>query len=246
MSFTPQPPSEHQPHRTFASDQVIVIDNFLDKETLEKVHGYSASAQYHVVHERGWRKVWRPHDGYPLQGETVLCLQNPTVHPDDPKCTVYPNGTNIDLFIDRLSTILPQVENITGVRGEHWDDYTCAPWVYPTGTGLSLHQDGLALSGAYTYFVHKQWNLHWGGYLLVLDASTPKVATPSDIPMLWLDDNSENTRVWDPGLALCILPKPNRLVFISPDTQHLISRVDAAAGHHSRLSLAGFFLRRPI
>jgi len=116
---------------------------------------------------------------------------------------------------------------------------TLAPWVYPVGSGLSLHQDGGRYSGAYTFFVHPDWKLQWGGGLIVLDPATD--LRKQNDESSWLDDSEENSGIWEPGLGTVILPKPNRLVFLSPLAHHLMSRVDAAAGMRARVSIAGFF-----
>jgi Rps23 Pro-64 3,4-dihydroxylase Tpa1-like proline 4-hydroxylase len=197
------------------------------------------------VHGHGWRKAWRINDGYPLQGGTVYAAPDNLLQAG-PQRARYPTGTDMDLFIEQIFCVLPEVEKIIGSMGGDWFAFTASPWIYPRGTALSLHQDGHHYSGAFTYFAHSHWNVNWGGYLLVLDPQTRRPSateTPAETHLGWLDETVENRRVWDPGLARCIFPKPNRLVFISPDAEHLLSRVDANAGNHSRLSIAGFFHR---
>ena len=46
---------------------------------------------------------------------------------------------------------------------------------------------------------------------------------------------------WDPGLAQCIFPKRNRIVFIHPEAYHLVTKINSDAGDNARMSLAGFF-----
>jgi hypothetical protein len=60
---------------------------------------------------------------------------------------------------------------------------------------------------------------------------------------VFLDDRQESLRVFDPGFALTIFPKPNRIAFLSPTALHLLTRVDTNAGQVARLSVAGFFHR---
>jgi hypothetical protein len=57
----------------------------------------------------------------------------------------------------------------------------------------------------------------------------------------WLSDEVETAQFADPGLALAVFAKPNRLVMISPRAWHMITRVDANAGQNPRVSIAGFF-----
>jgi hypothetical protein len=234
----------HQPHISFQSDQIIVLDDFLESATFSRVLDYCARAKYYHVHSRYWRKVWRINDGDPLQGGTTFWSSNRDTFPADENKPLHPTGTDIDLFIDQLVSALPYAEQLIGAAGRDWFEFTAGPWIYPAGTSLSLHQDGTKYTGAYTFFAHRQWNIHWGGYLLVLDPRTAPLIYSGEIlgeNASWIDDTKENDRVFTPGFAQCIFPKPNRLVFIAPDAQHLLSRVDANAGHHPRISIAGFF-----
>jgi Rps23 Pro-64 3,4-dihydroxylase Tpa1-like proline 4-hydroxylase len=57
----------------------------------------------------------------------------------------------------------------------------------------------------------------------------------------WLNANNAEDRLMETGLAKCIFPKKNRLVFIHPQTYHMVTRVNEAAGDNPRMSLAGFF-----
>ena len=63
----------------------------------------------------------------------------------------------------------------------------------------------------------------------------------------WLADDGEDdgSEGDDPGIAISIVPKPNRLVLLGPNRPHRIHRVDTNAGTHARASIAGFFLRPP-
>jgi Rps23 Pro-64 3,4-dihydroxylase Tpa1-like proline 4-hydroxylase len=244
-SDTPQEPTRRL---VFESDQVAVFDDFLDRSVFLKVLGYCGGDQYQAVHTHGWRKAWRINDGSPLQGGTVCAGSSELLQEASPR-TRYPIGADIDLFIEQLLSVLPEVQKIVGSQGHDWSTFTASTWIYPAGSSLSLHQDGYRYSGAFAYFAHRSWNIHWGGCLLVLDPKTSKVdsgsETAADSSLAWLDDTIENNRLWDPGLAQCIFPKPNRLVFISPHAEHLLSRVDSNSGHRARISISGFFQRRP-
>ena len=243
----PRQPPPRRP--VFESDQVAVFDDFLDPLVFSKVLAYCASDRYQEVHMRGWRKAWRVNDGFPLQGSTILTGPAELLR-GNPAGTSYPVDADIDIFIEQLLSVLPKVQDVIGSQSRDWSTFTSSPWIYPAGASLSVHQDGYRYSGAFTFFAHRYWNIHWGGYLLVLDAKTPKVRPGSagsdhafESGVAWLDDTAENERLWEPGLAQCIFPKPNRLVFISSQAEHLVSRVDVNAGHHSRVTISGFFHR---
>ena len=150
------------PRLVFESEQVAVFDDFLDPDAFLRVLAYCAGAQYHSVHATGWRKVWRANDGYPLQGGTVYWVPPDAESADTPPKARYPVGADIDLFIDRLVSVISNGRMIIGTPGRDWTDFTVAPWIYPCGSALSLHQDGFRYSGAFTYFAHRSWNIHWG------------------------------------------------------------------------------------
>ncbi len=233
----------------FTSSQAVVIDDFLDSTTFQRVLHYCGNAHFQTVHANQWRKVWRITDGQPLQGGTVYWAPPEVELPDVASKARHPIGADIDLFVEQMLPVLPDVQDIIGAAGRDWSDFTVAPWIYPPGSALSLHQDGFRYSGAFTFFAHRRWNIHWGGYLLVLDPATPTArdwpgAQANAAGISWIDDTDENSRLWEPGFAHCIFPKPNRLVFLSPEAQHLLSRVDPNAGQHPRISVAGFFRRR--
>ncbi|HWC73558.1 MAG TPA: hypothetical protein VG454_06445, partial [Gemmatimonadales bacterium] len=58
----------------------------------------------------------------------------------------------------------------------------------------------------------------------------------------FLSDTNESRIDAESGLALCVLPKPNRFVLIRKDTYHMVTRVDPRAGDRARIAFAGFFL----
>jgi hypothetical protein len=234
----------HKPKLTLRTNQVAVYDDFLPKDFYREVFNYINLDEYRIVHANSWKKVWRIQDGFPLRGRTITYQAREDVWPSE---DVYPSGKNIDLFIEQLVSLLPEVADLVGNSKNDWNSFSVIPWVYPSGTGLSLHCDAGGYSGAYTYFAHPSWNIHWGGHLLILDPETdvPKtfvnVHDVMEYSHSWLSDELENEKIWEPGFALCILPKPNRITFISSNTYHLISRVDSNAGSNARISIAGFF-----
>ncbi len=136
--------------------------------------------------------------------------------------------------------------------GKDWDRYSVTGWIYPRDTALSLHDDGSGVySGAFTYFLSPHWDIHWGGLLMFLDPRTSQALqdfkTPQNVQDYykrnWLDPEAENAFVWDPGLAQCIFPKRNRIVFIHPESYHFVTKVNADAGENARMSFAGFFMK---
>jgi hypothetical protein len=68
------------------------------------------------------------------------------------------------------------VEHLIGRGGADWRRLSAAPWVYPPGSGLSLHQDGVLYTGAFTFFAHREWRIHWGGQPEASPQIIPKIS----------------------------------------------------------------------
>jgi hypothetical protein len=222
----------------FKSEQVVVYDEVLAADRFEALFRHLNGLEYESVHARSWRKVWRLHDGMPLTGRASWLAAPGAATSRQPS---YPTRTPMDDLVRFIVDRLPDVESIVG---EGWQTMSFAPWLYPPGSGLSLHQDGYKYTGAFTYFAHREWRLHWGGHLVVLDPRTRPVGIGAgEMSPPFLDDSAETRRVFDPGLGLTVLPKPNRLVFIAPTALHLLTRVDVNAGQQPRMTVAGFFHR---
>ncbi len=124
-------------------------------------------------------------------------------------------------------------------------------WIYPHGTGLSMHDDGSGVyTGAYAYFLNPQWRPHWGGLLLMMEDEgnravqeyRGKTQDANDFyKRKWLHANATDDLIMEHGFAKCIFPKRNRIVFIANDAYHMVTRVNEQSGDNVRMSLAGFF-----
>jgi hypothetical protein len=220
------------PSITRATDRFVIVDDFLPQAAVDALLQHVNDDRFSDMHAHGWAKPWRLGDGRPIHGTEALV----------PARGKRRTGTALDLFVDAIFKVLPDVEKTIGLKRSAWTAMSIAPMIYPAGTALSLHRDSIRHAGAYTYFLHRQWNFHWGGHLLILDGvgDAPRRSTYPH----FLSDEEENRLVSEPGLATCILPKPNRIVFLAPSAFHMITRVDPNAGNHARIALSGFF-RRP-
>jgi len=225
----------------YKSADIHVYDDVLSPEHFEGLFRYLNGVQYTSVHDDHWHKVWRLHDGHPLKGKASWYRSKGSASSN--RASDYPTNSGMDPLVRWIADQSSELECIVGAEGA-WDRFSYAPWIYPAGSGLSLHEDGVTYTGAFTYFAHKRWNLHWGGYLMVLDSRT-RSRSHKDLWPSFLSDDHETDRVFDPGLAQVILPKPNRIVFISASTPHLLTRVDINAGQAARISVAGFFHKPP-
>jgi hypothetical protein len=188
-----------------------------------------------------------PRDRCPLRSDTVFYrIKSPG---KARRSNTYPTNSPCDLFIERVLSVLPDASEIIGPPRKSWWSFSITAWRYPAGSGMALHTDGeSSYSGGYIYFFHTKWRLHWGGNLLVLDPATPHQTGGrqggEDLlrPIrAWLDDDLEDSNLWNPGIGLCILPKPNRLVFIAPDALHMVSKIVPDVEDVVRDSIIGFF-----
>jgi hypothetical protein len=236
-------PREHAPVLTIRAEEFAIYDDFLPSDEFAALAAYANTSNYRVVHEKGVRKVWRLHDGSPLQGETTYLGADSK--PSDGLLTAAMGQKPIDKFLARLNEVVDANAELVGERLTRWKRISAAPWVYPMGTGLSLHADIRRYSGSYAFFLHPRWGLHWGGYLMIFNPA--KYCEPSAVPyakgfeLPWLSDVAEVKEFEDPGMAIAVFAKPNRLALIAPSAYHLITRVDANAGQNARISIAGFF-----
>src|SRR5262249_27910843 len=115
------------------------------------------------------KRVWDVSDGFPLRSEVNLFCYAGAVKPAD-KGHAYPSNTPFDAFIEQTRAINPQVRHLVGAPGDTWEHFSTTAWIYPPGTGLSMHDDGAGVyAGAYVYFASPLWRPHWGGLLMVLD-----------------------------------------------------------------------------
>lgn len=89
---------------------------------------------------------------------------------------------------------------------------------YPSGSFLKWHSDSAHYLGAFTLYLHSQWDDNWGGLLLY-----------------W-----ENKRKLEGGF---IQPLPNRLVLVKTPLAHSISPILSPV-EVNRISLTGFFVKR--
>ncbi|MDQ3935771.1 MAG: hypothetical protein M3340_14200 [Actinomycetota bacterium] len=211
---------------------ILVVDEVLPPDAFAALSADVSHADYRSVHSRRWDRAWRLWDGSPLRGASVWFDPEGRRPGESPH---YPTGTAVDRLFESIRELAGAHPGIAGSEGSDWVAMFLAPWLYPVGSALSLHHDAGTYSGAFTFFTHARWRIHWGGELMVFDAAPaePQSARVSE------EDEPEPPS----GIATCVFPRPNRLALLGPDRPHMIRRVDTNAGAHVRASLAGFFLR---
>lgn len=232
----------------YQDDGFIVIDDFIEPSLFESLYDFVCMRDYkHINTEGKVTKVWRLRDGFPLRSvdSYFKSYQNKNVKEN----WEFPVNNVMDQFSDALDNALPLFKKYIGVPQHQWNRFSVTSWMYPQGTGLSLHEDSGPYSGAYTFFMNKSWNIHWGGQLMILPQSAKssienkkKVMGESKYRLArWVDPAHENEAIFDVPTAITILPRPNRLVIMSNDVHHLVSTVNNNAGDSVRKSIAGFF-----
>jgi 2OG-Fe(II) oxygenase superfamily len=224
----------------YRSRDLIIYDDVLSPADFASLFNYLNSVEYQSVHRDGWRKVWRLHDGNPLTSNAGWYYLD--VSARRPGERIFPTDTPVDAVVRWIAGKVREIEPIVGAPTAGWCRFSFAPWLYPPGSGLSLHRDGEKYSGAFTYFAHRRWSPYWGGHLLVLDPETAQQSMGAgEQSHFFLGDDEETVRALAPGVGLAVFAKPNRMVFLSPNAQHMVTRVDSNAGQVARVSLAGFF-----
>jgi hypothetical protein len=227
--------------------EALVIDEFLEPAAFELAWAYVQSEEFEPVHRMGWVKAWRLSDGVPLRGPVTLSHATPT----DRFSPVFPTGKGVDLLTREILAHREQLSPWVGEHARDWTHFFCRPYIYPAHTGLSWHRDDEHnTTGAFTFYCHPEWNVQWGGELLVADISSRELVFPrspvfgGDAQFLGthLNNSAENEALLATGAGLYVLPKPNRLVVVPAGVLHSIKKVDAAAGNSVRVSLQGTFM----
>jgi Rps23 Pro-64 3,4-dihydroxylase Tpa1-like proline 4-hydroxylase/GT2 family glycosyltransferase/peroxiredoxin len=257
-SSTPAPTlmvrqERHQPKKVFESNQAVIYDDFLPEALYQKLYDHAVKTDYEHINLNGKvTRAWHVHDGFPLRSLMNLFYYPPGVQKKKSDF-VYPTQTDMDQFIDYLLAMQPHVEHFVGKMGEDWSHLTATNWIYPHGTGLSLHDDGSGVyTGAYAYFLNPVWKLHWGGLNLMMGDEGNKLVydyrnrqNQKDFyDRKWLNANNIDALLMEQGLAQCIFPKKNRIVFIASNAYHMVTRVNEQCGDNLRMSIAGFYNRK--
>lgn len=220
-----------------------VIDDFLDEDAWTDVWTHFQFVELlPVTRSLG---AWKLDDGVPLGGHEIVSEnRDPEARHDAARPGRYPSDTPIDRVIEAL---LRRPELYEGLVRDDWQRVSARPYVYPHGTGLSWHvDDHQRYAGAFIYYAHPHWNAHWGGELLIAELDEDQredEREDEELPIMAYRFETEaySERLLDMGCGSFVMPKPNRLVVLA-GAPHMIARVNPAAGHNVRASVAGFFL----
>lgn len=221
-------------NETYKDDGFVVLDDFLDEDGWSQVWTHFQFEQLLPVTTT--EGAWKLEDGQPLAGPEFHSPPREEGYPS-PEGT-YPTGTGLDPFIERL---LDHQDALTAWVGESWFRFTGRPYVYGSGSALTWHRDDHEYySGAFIFYAHPEWNVQWGGELLVAD---PEGLDGLPVMPFRFDNTDYSEMLLERGVGRYVLPRPNRLVVLG-DRAHMVTPVTRAAGRNVRASLAGFFLKR--
>jgi hypothetical protein len=225
---------------TAKDSSLAVLDDVLDKERFDLFWNYFNGLDFAYRNATTWQKVWRLNDGQVVASASSYRSKGPFNSPLD--------------WIDQTVVGLAQqhFEDIVGKEGVDWKDVIYTPYIYPTGTKISWHDD-FGYTGACIFYPHQEWSPFWGGELFI--AKTPP---PEERQQIVLANNSKGsvsnniTREYvapllnTHGMGVYVAPLPNRMTFTSGSVWHAVNRVDQAAGDKVRCSIVAFFLKEKI
>ena len=200
---------------SFHKTPVLVIENFWSAEERSQFRQAMERANWNQLQNMTYVRQDFPNSGNWAKAEIAQ-----------------PQGR---LLLSRLEMpcIQQYIESFPNITRRHLG---FSYYSYGAGDCLLTHDDtdqGHSTGGkpaprrrlALVSYFHEQWECDWGGELMIYEA----IGASQD---------------GKPELAIthCIVPKPGSLVMFTVPRFHRVCRVDHTAGHHKRLSIAGWFM----
>jgi len=210
-----------------------VVDEVFEPAVFQDFWKYFNTLPFAYRSMTGWQKVWKISDGQILASSPSYHSQAPFNNPMD-----IVHQTVLGLAKQHL-------EEIVGKEGQDWKELFFTPYIYPSGTKISWHDD-YGYTGACIFYPHQEWCPNWGGELMI--ARTPGAGEIQGNDVI---PDMMTRKYIDPilnhyGMGVYVAPLPNRMVFTSGKVWHAINRVDQAAGDNVRCSIVGFFTKEKI
>jgi hypothetical protein len=231
------------------TDFFTVIDDLLDEGQRVRLWNYFQMQPFQRVEAFDQQAHSLREDGIVLRGPTVGWGYKW----DDQ----YPTETVVDDVLKGLVDASELYAKTIGRRGDDWEIVSATPTIHVAGQGHAWHRDADQHAGSWVYFAHREWNIEWGGELLL--SHEPHIAReygpylhrlrPMDDlpePPPWrshLDNADANELLLARGLGSYVVPKPNRLVVIKGAAPRAVAKVRPSAGRNVRASFGGFFVK---
>lgn len=216
-------------------DQIIgnakIFDNFLDEQLHQDVWQMMNSLEYRRTDSQNWLKVWTLADGAILRS-----IGWDAIAPD---WKLKPSQAGGIVAPPALVKLLDVVRKtfVHNLSDKKINKVNLTPCVWPPQTSISWHRDGGGISGgrtgAFTYYVHKEWNAEWGGELMLSDLDEELGSVP-------FDNSVVSNKLLESGSGSWIAPKPNRLVMNPSNAFHKVAKTTQAAS--PRLTIQGFLM----
>ena len=217
------------PEPTFACDAYALWDDLLDEEAWSEVWTYFQFEDLAPVTRT--EGAWTLRDGTPYAGPDFHVLPEGADAGDLEG--VYPTETPLDYLAECLVALAPHLGRWVGP----FSHIAGRAYVYPEGSGLSWHRDDhQRYAGAFVYYAHPEWNVDWGGELLIAETPDPD-ALPAK-PFRF-ENREFSCRLLDFGRGHFVAPKPNRLVVLGAWPHRIVP----VRTQEVRASVAGFFVR---
>jgi hypothetical protein len=249
------PPAAEGPQVTSQTAFHTVIDGLLPPEVFQRVWNYFQVQPMNPMYALGMQGHWLIEDSEALRGPTIGWG-----HTWD---GTYPCGAPIDDVMKAIVGAAALFAPSVGQFNVDWKIFSAMATIYRAGQGLVWHRDSEDNTGSWIFYAHPEWNVEWGGELLLahtLDIPREhgvyfhRLRPTSDLPAPppWqshLDNDDANALLLGgagAGVGSFVAPKPNRLVVIKGGTPHAIAKVRASAGRHIRASVGGFFKKTNV
>ena len=198
----------------FSTDKATVFDDVLPIDDFAQVWSSVQKEEFSID------RTVAEHSLYWRHGDVLAASSAP--------CDYSQTGNG---YRDTFKSVCFDVADQLGLT---YSGFLSSVQLYGRGTKLSWHRDHGGV-GTFAYYVHPEWKPTWGGELYVPE-QVVRTETNKDRKLAY------GTEMWDDlaaGWGLWIAPKPNRLVYTSPDVLHQVNRVDPDAGDNLRVALIG-------
>lgn len=137
----------------------------------------------------------------------------------------YPSKTPLDLLVAKILRTMPDLAGVIGEAGKAWNHFTAEYLEGNHATGTPFRrQNNDVHAGRFVFFVPPAWNVNWGGWLLVFDRGAVREepartrhTTHNRWHADWLERDGDVALASEAGVSRSIVPRPNRMVFLSAD-----------------------------